>query len=126
MLPIDYFGAFDFEETLLWYDGPLIGTIRGKNQDLYLAYCIDLEYNSAGIWLLVPISNDELQGLKSNRVPLLQCIQVSPLYRVILNWNCTAASITEIDYATLPPDELPQPGIMLHVTKEERQERKSP
>lgn len=124
-MPTDYFGTFSFEEVLLWYDGPMLATVRNRNNYLYLAYCFDVADNDKIIWLVAPISNRKLRGLKSNCIPLLDCLLVVPLYKVEQNWDGTVRAICEIEHATLSPDELPKPGIMLHVTEEDCQEDKS-
>lgn len=106
------------DEVLLTYDGaPVLFTTPPPQK---LAICV--EETERGLrYLVVPISNESLERLKSNTLSVRDALHHDPLWVVD-----PPLRAKQVPFALIPEDALPVPGTLLYREDQIGSDRSSP
>lgn len=109
---------FDNEivDELVYYDGPLIFTMRDELSDLY--YFHECDWNQEEKWtkhLVLKTNSEEIRSLEENKEPLLDFIlSHQEIYIYQRHWETNVVEYEKIPVWELPKDYLPVPGTTLY------------
>jgi hypothetical protein len=100
-----------YTEILYWYDQPLIFTAIIEDELRLLI--IEDEYPDHTTYLAASPTPEQMEQLKTDKLPVFDAFQQGPFYRVIYYFNQdNDITVTELDH--LDPKSLSNPGVMLH------------
>jgi hypothetical protein len=107
-----FLGDFQPETTLYEYDAPLVFTCRDDRDGLLLAYNL-LGERDVLRFLVVAVDATILAGLTSGRTDIIGALRQPRTWIVDVaqGWRIQRAWSTE--FARIPADCLPKPGVML-------------
>lgn len=105
------FEQMTYDETLLYYDEPLIFTLRDRAQNRYLAYMVDRSESDEITYYISPCSDYCYQQLTSGKLSLREAIARPRVY--IWYTGNTIKPGRWIEGSTLDEETLPDPGVPL-------------
>lgn len=116
-------------ESLLWYDGPIIGVFDIDGQPHYgmMVDMVPIPEEKCGwdLYLYTPVTPEQLEAITSNLVPLRDVMLVSDtVHMVIMEWSkgeTTNISCRTISGWDIPKDWLPDVDCRLSLMDDHEQ-----
>lgn len=111
-LPKGVLGSAVPEEILYEAEEPVVFTLRTALGQRVLAYLADASATTRWL-LLTPCGDALLTDLKRGRVPVREALEQSWVWLATLDNRDEWSDAWAIELGDIPPDHLPQPGVML-------------
>lgn len=106
------FGDFEPSNVLYEFDGPRIFTVRGRDDDLFLAYLCD-ETDELLRFLIVPCSEAVVVALQHGRTPVRDVLQQPHVWVADVGSGWQIQQLWKTVIESIPTDVLPEPRTML-------------
>ena len=109
------FQDWTFEETLYFFEGPKIFTLKHDGQLFLAFFCETIDHETEKErHILVPLSNDQLDLLKNDELDFNSVLSTDSSFLVEIHWKL----IIEPSFVQEKEHYIPRPGVTLHLPKE--------
>ena len=99
----------DFEEVIMWYDGPVIAVARDNDGNAYMMEYVSDE-DDESVYLYCRLTDEKLASVKDGEVSLrsIYVDESNAIYKIVLPYNdVVLPSITPIRAQDIQEDWLP-------------------
>lgn len=111
---LDAIGSLEHVDVLYDFEGPCVFESRLPSGTTVIAYLVEeLEEERRLRYLVVPVTNSTVQGLKDGVLPLRNALTVASCWVVDTDYSFTPQRAFAIESADIPSDCLPTPEVLL-------------